>query len=332
MNDSALDRRDAETAPPATGGVMATVRSLSVVVPVYNSEASLPLLIQRLEPVLASLGIPYEVILVNDGSRDRSWEKICELARNRDWVFGINLMRNYGQHNALLCGIRAATRDVVVTIDDDLQNPPEEISKLLIQLDRGFDVVYGTPLKEQHGMLRNAASQITKITLQSAMGTRIARQVSAFRAFRTQLRAASEEYRGPFLSVDVLLTWGTTRFSAVAVRHDLRQTGASNYTLPKLIAHAFNMMTGFSTLPLQIGSLIGFAFTVFGFGVLAFVVGRYLIQGAAVEGFTFLASMIAIFSGVQLFGLGMIGEYLARMHFRMMERPTYVVRGTTRQE
>ncbi|MGA3018754.1 MAG: glycosyltransferase family 2 protein [Bryobacteraceae bacterium] len=310
---------------------MATVRSLSVVVPVYNSEASLPLLLQRLEPVLASLGIPYEVILVNDGSRDQSWEKIRELARNRDWVLGINLMRNYGQHNALLCGIRAATRDVVVTIDDDLQNPPEEICKLLVELDRGFDVVYGTPLKEQHGMLRNAASQITKIALQSAMGTRIARRVSAFRAFRTHLRAASEQYHGPFLSVDVLLTWGTTRFSAVAVRHDSRQTGASSYTLTKLVAHAFNMMTGFSTLPLQIGSLVGFAFTVFGFGVLAFVVARYLTQGAAVQGFAFLASIIAIFSGVQLFALGMIGEYLARMHFRMMERPTYVVRATTHE-
>lgn len=334
MSDSAPDRREAEPAPAAAagGGFVATVRSLSVVVPVYNSEASLPLLIERLEPVLASLGIPHEVILVNDGSRDRSWERICELARGRDWVLGINLMRNYGQHNALLCGIRAATRDVVVTMDDDLQNPPEEICKLLIQLDQGFDVVYGTPLKERHGMLRDAASQITKIALQSAMGAKIARQVSAFRVFRTRLRTAFEQYHGPFLSIDVLLTWATTRFSAVAVRHDMRPIGASNYTVAKLVAHAFNMMTGFSTLPLQIGSLVGFAFTVFGFGVLAFVVGRYLIQGAAVQGFAFLASIIAIFSGVQLFALGMIGEYLARMHFRMMERPTYAVRATTREE
>jgi glycosyltransferase involved in cell wall biosynthesis len=334
QNTPASDGRDPEIAPSAAigAGFLATVPSVSVVVPVYNSEATLPLLIQRLEPVLTSLGIPYEVILVNDGSRDRSWEGICELTRGRDWMLGINLMRNYGQHNALLCGIRAATWDVVVTLDDDLQNPPEEIYKLLTELDRGFDVVYGTPLKERHGMLRNAASQITKIALQSAMGASMARQVSAFRVFRTRLRSASEQCNGPFPSIDVLLTWATTRFSAVVVQHDERQAGASNYTVPKLIAHAFNMMTGFSTLPLRIGSLVGFVFSVFGFGVLALVVGRYLIQGAAVPGFAFLASIIAIFSGVQLFALGMIGEYLARMHFRMMERPPYVVGATTREE
>ena len=313
------------------GEIPQAVRSLSVVVPVYNSEASLPLLIERLEPVLASLGVPYELILVNDGSRDRSWEVMCDLARGRDWVLGLNLMRNYGQHNALLCGIRAATCDTIVTLDDDLQNPPEEIPKLLAELDRGFDVVYGTPLEERHGLLRDAASQITKLALQSAMGASIARHVSAFRAFRTDLRQAFEQYHGPFLSIDVLLTWATVRFSAVAVRHDARTIGVSNYTLAKLIAHASNMMTGFSTLPLQIGSLVGFGFTAFGFGVLAYVVGRYLIQGAAVPGFAFLACIVAIFSGVQLFALGMIGEYLARMHFRMMERPTYAVRGTTRE-
>lgn len=308
------------------------INSLSVVVPVYNSESSLALLIARLEPVLTSLAIPYEVVLVNDASRDHSWEIIRDLARTREWLVGINLMRNYGQHNALLCGIRAVTKEAIVTMDDDLQNPPEEITKLLAELDAGFDVVYGTPLKEQHGLLRNMASQITKIALQSAMGAGIARRVSAFRMFRTALRAAFHEYDGPFLSIDVLLTWATTRFSSIAVQHDARQLGASNYTYSKLVAHAFNMMTGFTTLPLRVGSLIGFAFTLFGFGVLAFVVGQYLMHGATVHGFAFLASIIAIFSGVQLFALGMIGEYLARMHFRMMERPTYVVRGTTRDE
>jgi undecaprenyl-phosphate 4-deoxy-4-formamido-L-arabinose transferase len=333
MIDFAPIRREARPAPRAArNGLPHTVTSLSVVVPVYNSESSLPMLIERLEPVLNSLGMRYEVILVNDGSRDRSWETICELAAARPWLSGINLMRNFGQHNALLCGIRAATGDAVVTMDDDLQNPPEEIHKLLAQLDEGFDVVYGTPLKERHGLLRDLASQITKMTLQNAMGATIARQVSAFRAFRTELRAASDQYDGPFLSIDVLLTWGTTRFSAVPVQHDARLAGPSNYTMPKLVAHAFNMMTGFTVLPLQIGSLVGFGFTIFGFCVLAYVVARYLFQGAAVPGFAFLASLIAIFSGVQLFALGMIGEYLARMHFRMMSRPTYVVRGTTPKE
>jgi len=303
-----------------------TVRSLSVVVPVYNSELILPALIKRLEPVLASLAGEYEVVLVNDGSRDQSWKMIQELARSSRWVRGINLMRNYGQHNALLCGIRAARFDTLVTMDDDLQHPPEEIHKLLAKLDEGFEVVYGFPAHERHGFLRNIASVLTKLALQRSMGAETARHVSAFRAFRTQARDAFANYHSPFISIDVVLTWATTRFAAISVRHDPRQTGVSNYTFGMLFRHAMNMMTGFSVLPLQLANLMGFFCTAFGVGILVYVVGRYLLFGTTVQGFTFLASIIAIFSGAQLLALGIIGEYLARMHFRMMERPTYTVR------
>jgi undecaprenyl-phosphate 4-deoxy-4-formamido-L-arabinose transferase len=235
-------------------------------------------------------------------------------------------MRNYGQHGALLCGIRAARHELVVTMDDDLQHPPEELPKLLAALDDGFDVVYGTPEHQQHGFARDLASQIAKLVLQGAMGAETARKVSAFRIFRTELREAFQAYRGQFVSIDVLLTWGTTRFRAVPVRHDPRAEGASNYTWRKLLTHALNMMTGFSAFPLQIASLVGFAFTLFGIGVLVFVLGRYLLYQSPVQGFTFLASAVAIFSGAQLFALGIIGEYLARVHFRVMDRPPYVVR------
>jgi undecaprenyl-phosphate 4-deoxy-4-formamido-L-arabinose transferase len=301
-------------------------RSVSVVVPVYNSEGSLRELVGRLARTLEGSTSAFELILVNDGSRDRSWQVIGELQRELTCVRGIDLMRNYGQHNALLCGIRSATYDVIVTIDDDLQNPPEETVKLLDRLDAGFDVVYGTPETESHGLWRDLASRVTKIALQSTMGAATARKVSAFRAFRTGIREAFATYAGPFVSIDVLLTWGTTRFEAVVVQHDPRRIGTSNYTFRKLVTHALNMMTGFSTLPLQFASITGFFFMLFGVGSLIYVVGRYLIQGTTVAGFPFLASQIAIFSGAQLFALGVIGEYLARMHFRMMERPTYAVR------
>jgi undecaprenyl-phosphate 4-deoxy-4-formamido-L-arabinose transferase len=304
-------------APPA---------SISVVVPVYNSEASLPLLIQRLEPVLRSCTSRFEIILVDDCSNDRSWDVIVDLAQRCPWVRGIRLLRNFGQHNALLCGIRAAEHEVTVTLDDDLQNPPEEIPRLLEKLAEGYDVVYGTPNKEQHGFWRDLGSQVTKLALQNAMGAATARSVSAFRAFRTQVRDAFANYQGPFVSVDVLLTWGTTKFAAIHVRHDPRRAGVSNYNFRRLITHALNMMTGFSTLPLQFASLMGFAFTLFGLGVLVYVVGRYLLEGSIVPGFSFLASILAILCGTQLFALGIIGEYLARMHFRMMDRPTYAVR------
>ena len=305
-----------------------TVESISVVVPVYNSQKTLPELIQRLESVIADLVPVYEVILINDCSHDKSWDVICQLGQTKDWIKGINLMRNYGQHNALLCGIRAAKHEVIVTIDDDLQNPPEEIPKLLHKLYEGFDVVYGTPQTQQHGFLRNIASRITKLSLRSAMGVEIAKHVSAFRAFGNNMRDVTKNYQSPFISIDVLLSWGTTRFAAVPVSFDLRRVGSSNYTFRMLVNHALNMMTGFSILPLQLATLMGFVFTIFGIFILIFVIGRYLIEGGSVPGFPFIASIIAIFSGAQMFAIGIIGEYLARMHFRMMERPTYLVRET----
>jgi undecaprenyl-phosphate 4-deoxy-4-formamido-L-arabinose transferase len=303
--------------------------NVSVVVPVYNSELILPKLVQRVGQVLGDVCGDYELILVNDGSADDSWDTIFELAERYDWIRGINLMRNYGQHNALLCGIRAANHEVIVTMDDDLQNPPEEISGLLEKLAEGHDVVYGTSQKQQHGFWRNIASRITKLALRNTMGAKTAISVSAFRAFRAEVREAFAYFYSPFVSIDVLLTWGTTSFAAIPVRQDPRQTGSSSYTFRKLVIHALDMMTGFSTLPLQLASIMGFVFTLFGCGVFVFVVGRYVIHGGSVPGFPFLASIIAIFSGAQLFALGMIGEYLARIHFRTMKRPPYSIGLTT---
>ncbi len=204
--------------------------SLSVVVPVYNSEASLRPLVARLEPVLRAVTGEFELVLVNDGSRDGSWAVVQELAREKRWIRGFDLMRNYGQHNALLCGIRAAQYETVLTIDDDLQHPPEEIPKLLAELAKGFDVVYGAPRKETHGLMRDLASQMTKLALQKSMGADTARKVSAFRVLRANLREGFTDFRGQFVSIDVLLTWSTIRFSAVEVRHDPRAAGASNDT------------------------------------------------------------------------------------------------------
>ncbi|MBN1256776.1 MAG: glycosyltransferase family 2 protein [Planctomycetes bacterium] len=300
--------------------------NLSVVIPVYNSEQSLPLLLERLNAVLPGLADTFEVILINDGSKDGSWEEIEQLSKVYPWIRGFDLMRNYGQHNAILYGIRAARFETIVTMDDDLQNPPEEIEQLLQKYSEGYDVVYGTPAHEKHSFFRYLASRITKLVLQSAMGAETATKISAFRVFRTQLRDAFESYQSSHVNIDVLLTWGSTRFAAIPVRQDERAFDKSNYTLRMLIGHATNMMTGFSILPLQLASMIGFSFSIFGLFLLLYVFSRYLLYGTPVAGFPFLASSIAIFSGVQLFALGIIGEYLARVHFRTMNRPAYTVR------
>ena len=209
--------------PPGEPQVQRT--GVSVLIPVYGSESILPELARRLEEVLPRLASRYEVVLVNDCSPDASWHVICQLAGQYPWIRPINLMRNYGQHNALLCGIRATQYEVIVTMDDDLQHPPEEIPKLLAVLDEGYDVVYGRPAQEQHGLLRDLASLTTKLALQNVMGAEIARQVSAFRAFRAGVANAFTHYEGAFVSIDVLLTWGTNRFAAIPVRHEPRSQG-----------------------------------------------------------------------------------------------------------
>ena len=304
-------------------------QSLTVVIPVYNGSATLPALIERLLPVARAAGAPFEIILVNDGSRDASWSTIQSLTQRHPEIRGIDLMRNYGQHNALLCGIRASRHDIIVTIDDDLQQSPEEIPQLLAKLDDGYDVVYGRPARERHGLWRNLGSRIGKAALATATGGEVAPMVSAFRAFRSTVKPAFEEYRSPLFSIDVLLTWATTSFAAVPVHTERRRAGASNYRFRSLVRHAMNLMTGFSLVPLQLASLVGFTFTLFGLVVLAYVLGRFLISGTTVAGFPFLASIIAIFSGAQLFALGILGEYLGRMHMRTMDRPAYIVRTAT---
>lgn len=299
-------------------------QGVSVVIPIYNSAPMLRDLLERLIEVLNAHGFSFEVLLVNDGSQDSSWATIAELAHTYRCVHGINLMRNFGQHNALVAGVRAAQYPITVTIDDDLQHPPEEIPYLLHKLDEGYDVVYGVPRRLPHAPWRNLTSWLTKRLMSSVVGVKGARQISAFRAFRTDLRQAFANYQSPTVFLDVLLSWGTTRFGSVTVRHDPRLVGRSNYTFRKLFRLAMTLLTGFSTAPLRLATWVGFGFTCFGVGVLVYVVARATLEGS-VPGFPFLASIIALFSGAQLFALGVIGEYIAVAHNRLMERPIYVV-------
>jgi undecaprenyl-phosphate 4-deoxy-4-formamido-L-arabinose transferase len=306
---------------------MALEPGISVVVPVYNSEATLNDLIAELEIVLPGLADKYEVILINDGSRDGSWNVIQSICAEKPRVRGINMMRNYGQHNALVCGMRLADYDTIVTMDDDLQHPPREIQKLLQPLSEGFDVVYGIPMRLPHSWWRNAFSRFTKRMLAMVMGIPTIRDIGAFRAFRTDLRRASDLFQSPTVILDVLLSWGTTRFTTVQVEEAPRKEGQSNYNFNQLVSQAMLILTGFSTVPLRLTNWIGFAFTIFGIVILFYVISQYFIAGS-IPGFPFLASMIAIFSGTQLFALGIFGEYLARIFDRSMERPTYAISNT----
>jgi undecaprenyl-phosphate 4-deoxy-4-formamido-L-arabinose transferase len=298
--------------------------SISAIIPVYRGEQTLAELAGRLETVLSQVAREYEIIFVNDGSPDNSWQVIQGLCAHNPHIRGIRLMRNYGQHNATLCGVRAARGEVIITLDDDMQHPPEEIPLLLARLAEGWEVVYGIPHKRPHSWWRNLFSVLIKRSLAWVMDIGTIRDIGAFRAFRADLRRAFEDYQNPNVILDVLLSWGTGKFSTVNVREDPRAEGRSNYNFARLFRVALTILTAYSTKPLRFASFLGFGFTVFGLGVFLYVVYIYLFLGS-IEGFPFLASIIAIFSGVQLFALGIIGEYLARVFDRSMDRPTYIV-------
>lgn len=296
--------------------------NVSIVVPVYKGETFIEPLVAELVRTLPTFTEKYEIILVNDGSPDSSWQVIQRLAREHKWVRGICMMRNYGQHNATLCGVREACYEVVVTMDQDLQHPPREIPLLLAKLEEGYDVVYGAPRKLPQGVVRNLLTAAIKWILAKVVGLSSVRNVSAFRVFRTHLRDAFANFQNPSLIIDVLLSWGTTRFTSVLV--DIPQAERTNYSFQMLVRAATLILIGYSTLPLRFASWVGFLMTLFGFGVFIYVVVIYFTAGS-IPGFPFLASIIALFSGAQLFGLGIFGEYLARMFDRSMDKPTYVI-------
>jgi len=304
----------------------------SVVVPVYNAESNLVELLSRLAKILPTVNSIYEVILVNDGSRDRSWEVICQLVQRYRWVRGINLMRRFGQHNALLCGIQAARFDVIVTLDDDLQNPPEEIPKLLDKLAEGYDLVYGKTEEKIQSTWRNVTSKVFKTALGVVPGAEMVSHSTSFRAFKSVVRRGFEQFSDPKLSIDVLLSWCVARVTHVPVEHHGRRVGKSGYTLGELMMLAFTVLIGYSTLPLRIASGIGLLTSLAGFSIFLYVVIRRLLQTEYVPGFAFLASEIALFAGLQLFAIGVIGEYLARLHFRTMGKPAYVIRETVGED
>lgn len=302
--------------------------TLSIIIPVYNSQDILSVLVSRIVSAVEKMSDCYEIVLINDGSLDASWQMIQDLSAKYNQIRGINLMRNYGQHNAILCGIRAARFEYLITMDDDLQHPPEEIHKLIQHIQKGYDVVYGIPHKLVHSPWRNLSSKITKYFLAKVLGISRIKYLSAFRVIRRDIRNAFIQFDSPSVIIDALLTWGTENFGIVEVEEQPRPIGRSNYNLVALIKIFMVVLTGFSTFPLRFASIIGFIFTFFGLAVFIYVLVRTVSEGS-IPGFPFLASIISIFSGVQLFTLGIFGEYLARIFTRSMNNPTYIIQKTT---
>ncbi len=299
--------------------------TISVVIPCYRSAATIPALLERLHPVLDECAERCEVILVVDGSPDDTWHVARAASTRYDRVEAIRLSRNFGQHNALLAGIRSAGGDLVVTMDDDLQHRPEEIPSLLAALTDDVDLVYGVPQHANNGWVRGVGSRLGRSFLTRVLGVSHARHISAFRVFRTRLRDGFANLDGPHISIDVALSWTTTYVRPVRVTVDPRLKGRSGYTTRTLFAQLFHLVFGYSTLPLRLVSYLGLLLGLVGLAFLTFALTAYVVGYTAVPGFTTIVSLVAMFSGAQMLAIGVVGEYVARVHVRTTGQPAYVI-------
>ena len=299
---------------------------LSVVVPVYGSQATLRPLVERLCPVLDQTGREYELIFVNDDSPDQAWQELESLhAQHGDRLTAIQLTRNFGQHNAIMCGFHQARGRYVLTMDDDLQHPPEEIPKLLAEIERsGLDVVYGRYDKKKHRAWRNLGSRLLNFAYHKVFG--IAGEFTAFRMIRREIVEAALGYELNFTFIDGLLAWNTRRIGGLVVEHVERQHGRSGYNLRKLLSLSFNLLTNFSLLPLQLSTLLGLFSALVGFGVGAYYLWFALWHRMAVPGYASTITAVLFLGGVQLFAIGIIGEYVGRLHLNVNRKPQFRIR------
>lgn len=299
---------------------------LSIVIPVYNSATTLNSLLARLTQTIETVTLSYEIILVDDGSRDDSWVVIQSLRESYDaHLVAVQLMRNYGQHNTLMCGLSMARGEYVVTMDDDLQNPPEEIPKLLTHIKQhNLDLVYGCPNSRNHAAWRNLGSNIVWHFYRTVFCNPVT--PTPFRIMRRQLAQSVMFYDLNFTYLDGLLAWCTSRIAGVEVEHHPRAQGNSGYSLGKLLSLALNLYTNFSLIPLQIVSGLGLITAASGFLVGVYYLFKYFASSIEVPGFASTIIAILILGGAQLLALGVIGEYLGRMHLNVNRKPQYVIR------
>lgn len=298
--------------------------SYTIVIPVYNSGTTLRPLIDRIVAVLARQNAPYEIIMVEDNGSDDSWDIMKSLLPLYPQLRLFKLTRNFGQHNALMCGFAQSRGEFIITIDDDLQNPPEEITKLISKINDGYDVVYGVATLKKHHPVRNIGSFLVRQMYKTIFKSTV--NLTAFRIIRGSIIKGILAYNKNFTFIDGLIAWHTSNISEVEVHHASRSNGLSGYSVRKLLSLAMNMFTNFSIIPLQLVSFLGIFFASVGFSLSLVYLLKYLIWGVPVPGFTSVIIGITMFSGVQMLSLGLIGEYLGRIHLNINSKPQYFIR------
>jgi undecaprenyl-phosphate 4-deoxy-4-formamido-L-arabinose transferase len=305
---------------------------LSVVIPVYNEEAGLPMLFARLYPALDALSISYEVLFINDGSRDRSAALLAEQFRRRPDVTRVVLFNgNYGQHMAILAGFEHTRGDLVVTLDADLQNPPEEIGRLVDKVREGYDYVGSIRRDRQDSAWRRIASQAMNRLREKITRIRITDQGNMLRAYSRDVVDLINRCNEVNTFVPALAYSFARNPTEIVVGHERRASGQSKYSLYSLIRLNFDLFTGFSLVPLQFLSLLGLVLAIFSAGLFIVLMVRRFMLGAEVQGLFTLFAIEFFLMGVILFGIGVVGEYVGRIYQQVRGRPRYVVQGILEQ-
>lgn len=303
------------------------VPKYSVVIPVYKSEYTLQPLSERIHAVFNSIGEAYELILVEDCGGDGSWDVMRAIRNNHPEAKIARFTRNFGQHNAILCGFSMAEGDYIITMDDDLQNPPEEIPRLIDAMNTsGVDVVYGLPETRKHSVVRNLGSRFFMRLISNIFGMDRGFGMSSFRIIRKETVEHLLNYATPNPVLGPLLLKITDRIGSVKVEHHPRRNGESTYSTKKLIRHFLNGILYHSDLPLKAVFFLGIGCLILSLGLGLFYLARYLTGAIGVSGWTTLVLLVLFFSGIGMFSLGIIGEYLLRIIQEVKRGPQYIIR------
>lgn len=303
---------------------------ISIVIPAYNSAEILPELVRQLSETLNSTWAPgsFELIFVNDGSSDGTWQILQSLASSRGWIRAVNLRKNAGQHNALMAGMRLSSGATVVLMDDDLQHSPSDISNLCRELGEDVDVCYAAFQQKKHARWKILGSSFNNWTSEFLIGKPKGIKLSSFKAIKREVVDEITKYAGPFPYIDGLLLTVTSSIANVEVKHNPRYSGQGNYSLFASLFLWTKMAINFSVIPLRIASLLGATFSSLGFAaaLLLVVLKIFHIAEASVPGWSSVVVLMLLIGGVQLLALGAIGEYLGRTYVHLNGKPQYLIR------
>ena len=298
---------------------------VSVVIPVFNEELVLHEFYPRLKKEAESWGKSYELLFVDDGSTDNSFELICKWKKIDSNIRVVKFTRNFGQQAAVLAGFRESRGNIVVQIDSDLQNPPEEIKRLLGAFTDEVDLVVTIPRKRRDSSLRVLGSKVLYSLAQALFGNRFKLNLSSFRAMRRSVIEKIDQCQDRSRYMAVLMSWMAVPTVHVEVDHHLRKMGQTKYGVLPLLRLTWDLITGYSNFPLRLVTYLGLLGAGIGFAIMMFLLYQRLVAGILIEGFVVLSAVFSFFAGVQLLSIGFLGEYLGRVHLKIQNRPDYIV-------